>query len=531
LIQSLRNKINSLQSQVNQKNGQINTLNQQKASLEAGIRSRDQRIAQLEAEGRKDDAEIQKLKTEKAALQTQLNQANQEISRLNTEIKSLTQQLAQANQTIEEQKQIIDQQKAQLTTLQTQKSALESELATLKKAGQATQAQVAVLTDQIKTLDTQIQNLLQNIEAMSVASIEALRQSYEARMEDLQDARAREVAAIQENNQLKYSQALEDKNSASKDLMDLKTEYDFMVTDLRIIRAQLAASTTAITQTNQEIESLQQRLDVLTATPAPTKAPIQWGTSLYVIVDADAWMNDGVLIVMAMNGTELVTEPFQYRDMRQVFVISSQGHLRCLDKTGYYVTAMDNCLVPTGSERPPDQNWSIRRVSGGHSSQYAFMSQSCGAFLVPNVNQVTLERMPQTEGWFVIPVGRMQGSMVETQAPAPTTPAPTTRPPELKSDDIPFTRPQNPTSPESYVGYEVETATVYLESMLPNVTVRPMDITQFSTTQLALDPNTVILAWRSFRVQDGDRATTKRIVETVLHSLQDTTVTVSPIPM
>jgi len=503
-------------------NAKIQSLEQQKASLQQQIAQRDARIKQLEAQGVTDSAEIQQLRAEKASLESQLATANAEIA-------SLKQQLSQANQTIADQKQTIDAQKQQISSLQSDKQKLEAELAALKQSGQATQAQVALLTNQITSLNTQIQSLLKNVESMSVASMETIRATYEDRMTDLQDAKSRELAAIQENNQLKYNQALEDQNEAAKDVIDLKREYDFMVTDLRVIRAQLSASTAAIAQTESDIKALQQRLDVLTATPEPTQPSIQWGTSLYVIIDADAWMNDGIIVVMAMNGTEVVTEPFQYRSMRQVFVISSQGHLRCLDNTGYYVTAGDTCLVPRGTESPPEKNWSMRRVNDGHSSQYSIMSESCGSFMVPSVNQVTLERMPQTDGWFVIPVGRMQSPMVQTSAPRPITQPPTTAPPDMDATDIPINPPANPLDIQAYVGYELNTAKIYISARYPGVTVMDMDVTTFSTTRIQPQPNTVYLVWKNARVKDGDAIASKKIVQTVLGTIERVQETVRPV--
>jgi len=425
----------------------------------------------------------------------------------------------------------VDNQRQTMSRLQRGKQDLESELDALKKSSYASQDKVKMLTNQIQSLDTQIQTLMRNIEATSLVSIETIRSLYDDRMSELQDAKSRELAAIQENNQLKYNQALEDQNKAAKDVIDLKKDYDFMVTDLRVIRAQITASTSVITQVDQEIQSLRNRLDTLTDTPAPTQPPIQWGTSLYVLIDANAWLNDGVIVVMAMNGTEVVTQPFQYRNMLQVFVISSQGHLRCLDKMGYFVTASESCLVPQGTETPPEKNWRIRRVSGGHSSQYSIMSEACGSFMVSAVDQVTLERMPQTEGWFVIPVGRMQPPMLYTRAPMITTPPPTTTPPSMSVGDLPTNPPANPLDLESYVGYELNTAKTFMMSRYEGVSILDMDVSAFATTRIQSQPNTVYLIWKPIRVMDGDIIVTKKIVQTVFGTIEKLETTDRPTGM
>lgn len=497
---------NPLKDQLDAANAQVQTLTQQ-------IAQKDARIKQLEEQGIQDSEEIRRLKSEKETLQTQLDAANAQIA-------SLTQQLSEANQTIQDQKNMITEQKKRIEELSTERDDLIVQVSELKKEGQTKDQLITQLETRINELDAEIKNLLENIEAMSSTAIDYIRTAYDDRMTDLKDAKARELEAIQENNQLKYTQALKDKNEASKVLVSLKNEYDTMTTDLRVFRARVKASSIAITQTDDVIKTLQQRLDTLTATPAPTQAPIQWGTSVYILIDANAWLNDGDLIVMAMNGTEVVTQPFQYRDPNQVFVISSQEHLRCMSKPGYFVTASDSCLVPRGTETPPEKNWRMRRISEGHSSQYSIMSEACGSFMVSAVDQVTLKRMPQSEGWFVIPVGRMQGPMVQTQAPVVTTPPPTTKPPSMNVGDLPTDPPANPLDLESYVGYELNTAKIYLTSRYEGVSVFDMDVTTFSTVDIQPKPNTVYLVWKSTRMMDGNAIVTKKIVQTVFGTVE-----------
>jgi hypothetical protein len=343
-------------------------------------------------------------------LQEKLDAANQTISQLQAQIAQLS---AEKNALAA---QVTELKSSYETKLNALEAAKQKELEALRTGNAALLAEARQeqeqLSSSLEAAKKEYEAALEKQKQQEAIFVEEMRRMYDERINDFKVQQQLEIENAKQQNEAAMTQARQEQERLVQELGSIKSEYDASVSKISTLQQELDASKQSLQQSEAELAELKSRLDTLTATPAPTTPPpIQWGTSMYVLIDADAWMNEETLVVMAMNGNELTTEPFQYRDMRQVFAISSRGHLRCLGEKGLFVEAMENCRVPTGTETPPEKNWSVKRVSGGASSQYSVMSESCGSFMVPSVSQVTLERQPMTDGWFVIPVGRFTAQL------------------------------------------------------------------------------------------------------------------------
>lgn len=357
--------------------------------------------------------QINSLNQQRTNLQNQINSLQGQINDLNAKISGLQQDIAQKNATINSLNQQIAAQQALIAQLTAQRNALQEEKARLEgivsqnqQEIQNLEKEISFLQAQLKEIDAYYKKLLSENQDTFFKEMNDL---YTLRMQYLQEVRQREIEAVKEQDDEKIKKAQFEQLQIIVQLESIHKDYQDASTQLEELRTQATESLKMLKETTDKYQELTGELHDLTNTPAPTTPtpkPINWGTTMYVIIDAETWMNEGSIIVMALNGTELVTEPFMYRDLRQVFVISSDGHLRCMKGNGSYATSMENCTLPMATETAPEKNWIIRRIPGGYASEFSIMSETCGSFLTPSIGQVTLDKAPRERGWYVIPVGR-----------------------------------------------------------------------------------------------------------------------------
>lgn len=247
--------------------------------------------------------------------------------------------------------------------------------------------------------------------APSIDYLDAIRKEYEAKMQALEAAKAAELQALEENNASALQAAAAEQQRALADLGTLRAAYDATAKKLQQMQGKYGSVADQIDAQNAEIEALQRQL---LTTVAPTAAPTtvaptaalgpHWSPGIFVFIDRRRWLENGELVVAAMNGGDVTMEPFAFRSLNQVWAISGDGHVRSLANEGLYVNAMDSCLLPVGSSSVPIRNWQFRKT--GTHGQHAILSLACNAWLVPGVS--TAELSKQQEDWYVVRVGTMQ---------------------------------------------------------------------------------------------------------------------------
>ena len=242
--------------------------------------------------------------------------------------------------------------------------------------------------------------------APSIDYLDAIRKEYEAKMQALEAAKAAELQALEENNASALQAAAAEQQRALADLGTLRAAYDATAKKLQQMQGKYGSVADQIDAQNAEIEALQRQL---LTTVAPTAAPTaalgpHWSPGIFVFIDRRRWLENGELVVAAMNGGDVTMEPFAFRSLNQVWAISGDGHVRSLANEGLYVNAMDSCLLPVGSSSVPIRNWQFRKT--GTHGQHAILSLACNAWLVPGVS--TAELSKQQEDWYVVRVGTMR---------------------------------------------------------------------------------------------------------------------------
>ena len=230
-------------------------------------------------------------------------------------------------------------------------------------------------------------------------------------MQALEAAKAAELQALEENNASALQAASADRQRTLAELGALRATYDATAEKLQQMQGKYGSVADQIEAQNAEIEALQRQLLTTVAptaaptTAAPTPAPgPQWSPGIFVFIDRRRWLENGELVVAAMNGGDVTMEPFAFRSLNQVWAISGDGHVRSLADEGLYINAMDSCLLPVGSSSVPIRNWQFRKT--GTHGQHAILSLACNAWLIPGVS--TAELSKQQEDWYVVRVGTMR---------------------------------------------------------------------------------------------------------------------------
>lgn len=239
--------------------------------------------------------------------------------------------------------------------------------------------------------------------------IEDIRSEYDSKMSDFKAAKEAEIRALQENNAAAIENARKEQEQLIAELAALKSTYDTTTQQLNELRQSIQNNTMLLEQQQQQRDALAEQIKTIeeqqkTTTAAPS-TPDRFGSSIYVILDADAWMETGTLRALTMTNGSITTSPFQFKDLRQTWLSSTRGKLRSLDGSGEYIETSENCLVPRG-KMETSSTWMFTRLA---KSRYHFsiMSNDCGRRLEPNVSDsVVLTASKESEGgWFIVPVG------------------------------------------------------------------------------------------------------------------------------
>ena len=308
----------------------------------------------------------------------------------------------------------IAEQKQRLALLEQQKAMLEQQQVVMQASGETSDVQVRALQQTTESLGTQIQDTMVQIERASVASIESLRAEYEAKIKEYKQTKDLEIKALQENNAQEVRRLQAAEEQLVMELQPLKTTYDLAASDLAAVRSSFSENSATLEQRQAEAQRLRDQIaeieSNMTATPAPTTVPPgsggdSFGSSIYAIIDADAWTETGTLRALTSRNGAIVTEPFRFKDLYQAWVSSTRGKLRSLGGQGEFVGASEGCLMPRGMTQTTS-TWTFTRLPD-HRLHFSVASNECGRRMEAGVSDtVVLTTSPESQGgWYIVPIG------------------------------------------------------------------------------------------------------------------------------
>jgi hypothetical protein len=345
----------------------------------------------------------------------------------------------------------------------------EQKMAELRAAAeaekQALQAQNAAAAGQARQIQQQLLGELAGLKAQydqlkaSAASaskeLESTKQEmvqikteYDQKMLDLAAAQKKELEAIASQNAAAIEAARLEKEKLVAELKELKVKFDTAVAlskqcpiipentvlvdgktgqmyryeagMLRAISLETYRALGSPKYTTYKAGSLDNcprgpDIQVPTVTPKPTEAPLEdpaFPSTVYVLIHAESWAMKSELRVLASRFGGAVIEPFEFKELAQVFAINSQGYVRSLEGQGAYLTNQDDCLAPIMSKDVPKTGWRLQKTG---DSQYGYkLVSSCGVSLKAGVTDRSpvLEKSvfggDASDEWYVLPIGKME---------------------------------------------------------------------------------------------------------------------------
>lgn len=245
------------------------------------------------------------------------------------------------------------------------------------------------------------------------STLNTLRSQYESLMQQLTNAREQEVAAINDQNAAQLEEATQEQQRIIDELEQTKSQYDATASYLAEMQQTLKQNQDLVVQQSKQVQELEEQIKQLeeqkTATPMPTQPGTlndSFGTTIYVILDADAWNQTGELRALTMNDGIVKSEPFVFRNLRQTWIVSSKGRLRSLYGSGDFVATADGCLVPK-TESDTSSTWTFKRFDD-HRLHFSLFSNACGRRMEPSVSDtvVLTTSSDSSGGWFVVNIGK-----------------------------------------------------------------------------------------------------------------------------
>jgi len=265
--------------------------------------------------------------------------------------------------------------------------------------------------------------------------IGAIIREYDTKMAQLKEAMAAEKQALLDQNASAAEQARAVKEQLTADLYALKKAYDELVArlatttseydtklaqleaakkaELDAAKAQneaaVAAAQAAQAKLQEELEGLKLSGTVSSKEIAALKAMLGSGQgigrTLYVIVHAPSWLEQGELNALTLSDSGTISvAPYKYRDYTQTFALAPNGSIiRCLSRSGLYLVD-EGCSTPISSESFAAP-WSLFST-GRHTLERLIASRKCGKYLASLMhNEVSFESIPTP--WYLVPVGSM----------------------------------------------------------------------------------------------------------------------------
>lgn len=238
--------------------------------------------------------------------------------------------------------------------------------------------------------------------------IEQLRDEYAITMNEYKQAKANEIEALQTNNAQRIEEARNEQQRLLNELTALKEEYDSVTNDIQVNKKTWEETQQQIKEKQEEAERLQEQIDTIkdsrTESPTPSGEDA-FGSTVYVILDANAWNETGQLRALTSDNGAIKQKPFEFGDVYQTWASSTKGKLRTMGGSGEYISSSQGCLVPVSSVTT-SSTWTFTRM-GENRYHFSVSSNECGRRLESGVSDtvVLTTSRDAEEGWFIIPVG------------------------------------------------------------------------------------------------------------------------------
>jgi hypothetical protein len=238
-----------------------------------------------------------------------------------------------------------------------------------------------------------------------------MKSEYEAKVREYKATKDAEIAALRDNNAQQVAFLQNKQQQLLVELQSLKTQYDQTTSELESVRTQFSQNTKTLQQRQEEADRLRAQIEEIesnmTSTPKPADdtGVDSFGTSVYAIIDANAWNETGTLRALTSRNGAIVSEPFRFKDLYQAWVSSTRGKLRSMGDSGEFIGTSEGCLVPRGMVQT-SSTWTFTRLED-HRLHFSIASNECGRRLEHGVaDTVVLTSSPESQdGWYVVPVG------------------------------------------------------------------------------------------------------------------------------
>ena len=251
--------------------------------------------------------------------------------------------------------------------------------------------------------------------------IGAIIREYDTKMAQLKEAMAAEKQALLDQNASAAEQARAVKEQLTADLYALKKSYDELVARLATTTSEYDTKLAQLEAAKKaELDAAKAQNEAAVAAAQAAQAKLQGeleglkamlgsgqgiGRTLYVIVHAPSWLEQGELNALTLSDSGTISvAPYKYRDYTQTFALAPNGSIiRCLSRSGLYL-ADEGCSTPISSESFAAP-WSLFST-GRHTLERLIASRKCGKYLASLMhNEVSFESIPTP--WYLVPVGSM----------------------------------------------------------------------------------------------------------------------------
>lgn len=224
-----------------------------------------------------------------------------------------------------------------------------------------------------------------------------LRSLYEQKVSELRISMENERKALETRNQTQIEESRAIQESLRAEISAIQGQYNVASTQITALRQQINTIET-------ENSGLLKQNDILRDT-----MNVSWGSTIYVLLDATSWLQDGALETVTMlDDGRLELSPFVFEDLRQTWTLSSDGHIRCMHAVGKYIVPTEDCTSILSSSDPITP-W-VFRNTGDHRLRYTIESTSCKKQLGMGIGNILGLRPTTSLGpvptWFIVPVGQ-----------------------------------------------------------------------------------------------------------------------------
>ena len=402
-------------------------------------------IAQAKKERETLESEVKSLEATNAALEEKLKAVEMQLSMTKEQLAEKKQELTETR--LEYEKKLNDLKDLQAT----EKAAIAAE--NDKAANEAKAAQIKLMDELLKlksdytNIAAQLQGTTAQLKDVEQELVDT-KDEYEGKLKELQVAKATEVASLKEQNKEAAAVAQTEQQRLSEDLGKLKEKYEALQKEsakcpvipegavvldgqsgtlykfqdgalrkytFEAYKSHGSPRYTTFSPGKLDLCAKGPPMEEVTQAPTtptpvgvttPPPAAPEFDGTVYVFVHAQSWDESSQLKVMSARFGAPVVEAFNYQDVNQAWLVSSNGYIRSLAGQGEYVSNNDKCLAPVMNRQVPADTWKLTS-RGSSSLEYAVRS-GCGTYLTSDTTGrgVSLETYGAGGRWYLVPVGK-----------------------------------------------------------------------------------------------------------------------------